>query len=114
MIKFEFNQTNQKIPRPYRLARLQRGRYCPARLDGSVAAQSRCHVFQGGRALPLTTGTSLIFKIMEVMKIWLTEYVVFHHRLFIIKHSDENKRYIITCCHGCLWSVRARKGKDGG
>jgi hypothetical protein len=78
MIKFEFNQTNQKIPRPYRLARLQRGRYCPARLDGSVAAQSRCHVFQGGRALPLTTGTSLI--IMHV--IWFS-WDYFHH----LRHS---------------------------
>jgi hypothetical protein len=42
----------------------------------------------------------------------LTEYAVFHRRSFIVKHLDENKRYIITCRRGCPWTVRARKGKD--
>jgi hypothetical protein len=46
------------------------------------------------------------------MKIWLAEYAVFHHRLFIVKHSNENKHYIVTCHRGCPWTVRARKGKD--
>jgi hypothetical protein len=54
----------------------------------------------------------LIFKTMLAMKIWLTEYVVFHHRLFIVAHSDENKHYVVTCRFGCPWIVRARKGKD--
>jgi hypothetical protein len=55
----------------------------------------------------------IIFKTMEMMKIWLTEYIVFHHRPFMVKHSDENKHYILTYHHGCSWIVRARKGKDG-
>jgi hypothetical protein len=46
------------------------------------------------------------------MKIWLAEYAVFHHRPFIIKHSDENKHYVLACHHGCPWMVHARKGKD--
>jgi hypothetical protein len=54
----------------------------------------------------------IIFKTMEVMKIWLAEYAVFHHRPFMVKHSDENKRYVVTCHHGCPWIVRARNGKD--
>jgi hypothetical protein len=53
----------------------------------------------------------IIFKTMDAMKIWLVEYAVFHHRLFIIKHSYENKRYVITCRRGCPWTVHARKGK---
>jgi hypothetical protein len=32
----------------------------------------------------------IIFKTMEVMKIWLAEYAVFHHHPFMVKHSDEN------------------------
>jgi hypothetical protein len=46
------------------------------------------------------------------MKVWLAEYEVFHHRLFIVKHLDENKHYTVTCCRGCPWTVHARKGKD--
>jgi hypothetical protein len=55
----------------------------------------------------------IIFKNMKAMKIWLAEYVVVHHCPFMVKHSDENKRYIITCHRGCPWIVRAGKGKDG-
>jgi hypothetical protein len=55
---------------------------------------------------------SIIFKTMEAMKIWLMEYAVFHHRLFIVKHLNENKRYVITCRCGCPWTIHARKGKD--
>jgi hypothetical protein len=55
----------------------------------------------------------IIFKTMEAMKIWLAEYAVFHHHLFMVKHSDENKHYIVTSCRGCPWIVHARKGKDG-
>jgi hypothetical protein len=54
----------------------------------------------------------IIFKIMEAIKIWLAEYVVFHHRLFMVKYSDENKHYVVTYRHGCPWTVRARKGED--
>jgi hypothetical protein len=54
----------------------------------------------------------IIFKIMDAMKIWLVEYVVFHHHPCMVKHSDENKRYVVTCRCGCPWIVRARKGND--
>jgi hypothetical protein len=54
----------------------------------------------------------IIFKTMEVMKIWLAEYAVFHHCPLMIKHSDVNKRYVLTCCRGCPYTVRTRKGKD--
>jgi hypothetical protein len=49
---------------------------------------------------------------MEVLKIWLVEYAVFHLRPFMVKHSDENKRYVLTCHHGCPWAVHSRKEKD--
>jgi hypothetical protein len=29
----------------------------------------------------------IVLKIIEAMKIWLMEYVLFHHRPFIVKHS---------------------------
>jgi hypothetical protein len=40
---------------------------------------------------------SIIFKTMKAIKIWLMEYAVFYYRPFMVKHSDENKRYIVTC-----------------
>jgi hypothetical protein len=46
------------------------------------------------------------------MKIWLAEYVVFHHRPFMVKHLDENKCYVLTYRRGCSWTVCARKWKD--
>jgi hypothetical protein len=54
----------------------------------------------------------IIFKTMEAMKICLVEYAVFHHHPFMVKHSDENKCYILTCCRGCPWTVHARKEKE--
>jgi hypothetical protein len=54
----------------------------------------------------------IIFKIMEVMKIWLAEYAVFHHHPFMVKHSNENKRYVLTCRRGCPWTIHSRKEKD--
>jgi hypothetical protein len=60
----------------------------------------------------LSQAHRVIFKTMEAMKISLAEYTVFHHRPFMVKHSDENKRYVLTCHHGCPWTVRGRKGKD--
>jgi hypothetical protein len=54
-----------------------------------------------------------IFKIMEAMKIWLVKYAVLHHHPFMVKHSDENKRYVITCRCGCRWTVCTRKRENG-
>jgi hypothetical protein len=55
---------------------------------------------------------SIIFKTIEVMKIWLAEYAVFHHHLFMVKHLDENKRYVVAYRRGCPRTVCAREGKD--
>jgi hypothetical protein len=49
---------------------------------------------------------------MEAMKILLAEYVVFHNHPFMIKHSDENKHYVLTYHHGYPWTVCARKEND--
>jgi hypothetical protein len=49
----------------------------------------------------VTIQKGVIFKTMEAMKIWLAEYIVFHHCPFMVKHSDENKRYVVTCRRGC-------------
>jgi hypothetical protein len=54
----------------------------------------------------------IIFKTIKAMKIWLTEYTVFHHHPFIVKHSDDNKRHVLTCRRGCPWTVHAKKGND--
>jgi hypothetical protein len=54
----------------------------------------------------------IIFKTMEAMKIWLAEYALFHHHPFMVKHSDDNKRYVLTCHRSCPWIVHARKEKD--
>jgi uncharacterized Zn-finger protein len=54
----------------------------------------------------------ILFMTTEEMKIWLAEYAVFNHRLFIIQHSNENKCYIVICHCDCPWTVHARKVKD--
>jgi hypothetical protein len=51
----------------------------------------------------VTIQKGIIFKTTKSMKIWLAEYAVFHHRPFMVKHSDENRRYILTCYCGCPW-----------
>jgi hypothetical protein len=43
----------------------------------------------------------IIFKTMEAMKIWLAEYAVLYHRPVMVKHSDENRHYVLTCHRGC-------------
>jgi hypothetical protein len=54
----------------------------------------------------------IIFKTMEAIEIWLMEYAVFYHRPFMVKHSDENKHYVIRCHRGCPSTVHARKGSN--
>jgi hypothetical protein len=54
----------------------------------------------------------IVFKTMEEMKIWLAEYEVFIHHPFIVKHSNENKCYIVICVHRCPWTVCAKKGNN--
>jgi hypothetical protein len=54
----------------------------------------------------------IVFKTMVAMKIWLVEYTMFHHYPFIVKHSNENKCYVVICRRGCPSTVHARRGKD--
>jgi hypothetical protein len=37
----------------------------------------------------------IVFNIIETIKIWLTEYAVFYHCPFIVKHTDEKKHYTV-------------------
>jgi hypothetical protein len=95
--------------------------HAPEMLDCRDLSQAHSAVADGLRSndsVPLINHDNviirkgIIFKTMEAMKIWLVEYAVFHHRSFMVKHSDGNKRYIVTCHRGCPWTVHARKGKD--
>jgi hypothetical protein len=54
----------------------------------------------------------IIFNTMEMMNIWLVEYEVIHHPPFMVKHSNEYRRYVFTCHRDCPWAVHARKGND--
>jgi hypothetical protein len=81
--------------------------------DLSQAHQTIADGLRFDDSVPLINHDNIIiFKTMEAMKIWLAEYVVFHHHPFMVKHSDENKRYVLTCRRGCPWTVRTRKEKD--
>jgi hypothetical protein len=51
----------------------------------------------------------ILFKTIEAMKIWLAGYAVFHHRPFVVKYLDENKRYVVICRRGYPWIVHSRK-----
>jgi hypothetical protein len=84
--------------------------YAPEMLDCQDLSQAHRVVADGLRfddSMPLINHDNviiqkgIIFKILEAMKIWLMEYAVFHHHPFMVKHSDENKRYVLTYHHGC-------------
>jgi hypothetical protein len=42
----------------------------------------------------------MIFNTMSEMKLFLQDYVVYHHRPYLVTHSDKNLRYHITCKAG--------------
>jgi hypothetical protein len=42
----------------------------------------------------------MIFNTMSEMKLFLQDYVVYHHKPYLVTHSDKNLRYHITCKAG--------------
>jgi hypothetical protein len=42
----------------------------------------------------------MIFNTMSDMKLFLQDYAVYHHRPYLVTHSDKNLRYHITCKAG--------------
>jgi hypothetical protein len=62
----------------------------------------------------LTKG--MIFNTMSEMKLFLQDYVVYHHRPYTITHSDRELRYHIICKNGfpCMWRLTARKKQSDG
>jgi len=39
----------------------------------------------------------MIFNTMSKMKLFLQDYVVYHHRSYTITHSDQELRYHVIC-----------------
>jgi hypothetical protein len=58
----------------------------------------------------------MIFNIMSEMKLFLQDYAVYHHRPYLVTHSDKNLRYHITCKAGflCQWRLTVRKKASDG
>jgi hypothetical protein len=86
--------------------------------DSSQAHQTVVDGLQLDDSVPLINCDNVIIQkgivlnTIETLKIWLTEYAVFHHRPFIGKNSNENKCYVVICRHGCPWTVSARRRND--
>jgi hypothetical protein len=53
----------------------------------------------------------MIFNTTSEMKLFLQDYVVYHHRPYLVTYSDKNLRYHITCKAGypCQWRLTTRK-----
>jgi hypothetical protein len=53
----------------------------------------------------------MIFNTMSEMKLFIQDYAMYHHRPYLVIHSDKNLRYHITCKAGfpCQWRLTARK-----
>jgi hypothetical protein len=51
----------------------------------------------------------MIFNTMSEMKLFLQDYAMYHHRPYLVIHSDKNLRYHITCKAGfsCQWRLTA-------
>jgi hypothetical protein len=45
------------------------------------------------------------------MKLFLQDYVVYHHRPYTVRHSDKEVKFYIVCKAGfsCSWKLNARK-----
>jgi hypothetical protein len=58
----------------------------------------------------------MIFNTMSEMKLFLQDYAVYHHRPYLVTHSDKNLRYHIICKVGfpCQWRLTARKKVSDG
>jgi len=56
----------------------------------------------------------MIFNIMSEMKLFLQDYVVYHHRPYNVTHSDQDLRYHVICKNGCMWRLNAQKRQSDG
>jgi hypothetical protein len=53
----------------------------------------------------------MIFNTMSEMKLFLQNYVVYHHRPYNVTHSNRELRYLVICKNGfpCMWRLNAWK-----
>jgi hypothetical protein len=58
----------------------------------------------------------MIFNTISEIKLFLQDYAVYHHRTYLVTHSDKNLRYYITCKAGypCQWRLTTRKKASDG
>ena len=56
----------------------------------------------------------MIFNTMSEMKLFLQDYVVYHHRPYTVTHSDQKLRYHLICKNGCLWRLNAQRRHSDG
>jgi hypothetical protein len=57
----------------------------------------------------------MVFSTMLEMKLFLQDYVVYHHRPYRVTHSDKNERYQVAFhTFTCDWRLHARKKKSHG
>ena len=56
----------------------------------------------------------MIFNTMPEMKLFLQDYVVYHHRPYTVTHSDQELRYHVICKNGCMWRLNAQKRQSDG
>jgi hypothetical protein len=56
----------------------------------------------------------MIFNTMSEMKLFLQNYAVYHHRSYIVTHSDQELRYHVICKNGYMWTLNARKRQSDG
>jgi hypothetical protein len=58
----------------------------------------------------------MIFNTMSEMNLFLQDYTVYHHRPYLVTHSDKNLRYHITykADFPCQWRLTARKKASDG
>jgi hypothetical protein len=56
----------------------------------------------------------MIFNTISEMKLFLQDYAVYHHRSYIVTHSDQELRYHVICKNGCMWRLNARKRQSDG
>ena len=51
----------------------------------------------------------MIFNTMSEIKLFLQDYIVYHHRPYNVTHSDQELRYHVICKNYCMWRLNARK-----
>jgi len=58
----------------------------------------------------------MLFNTMSEMKLFLQDYVVYHHRPYTVRHSDKEVKFHIVCKAGfpCSWKLNARKRSSDG